>query len=160
MLVVISDLHFEEEALDRVCQGSSPVHLPFVRNLDPEAFHLIIARLAAEVERNQAHRLDVVLAGDVFDLHRTMLWFGTCAADGSDVADANPQRPYVAIQHVTPALEAKVLAILDAINLCRTDLDIREHNVVCEMRSDGTSWATIGALFGITRQAAQQRFGS
>ncbi len=115
MLVVISDLHFEEEALDRVCQGSSPVHLPFVRNLDPEAFHLIIARLAAEVERNQAHRLDVVLAGDVFDLHRTMLWFGTCAADGSDVADANPQRPYVAIQHVTPALEAKVLAILDAI---------------------------------------------
>ena len=52
------------------------------------------------------------------------------------------------------------LAILDAINLCRTDLDIREHNLVQEMRSDGTSWATIGALFGITRQAAQQRFGS
>ena len=52
------------------------------------------------------------------------------------------------------------LEILDAIKACRTDLDIREHNLVQEMRHNGTTWDVIGALFGITRQAAHQRFGN
>ena len=52
------------------------------------------------------------------------------------------------------------LEILDAIKACRTDLDIREHNLVQEMRHNGTNWATVGALFGTTKQAAQQRFGA
>jgi len=52
------------------------------------------------------------------------------------------------------------IEILDAIKACRTDLDVREHNLVQEMRQNGTTWDVIGALFGTTRQAAQQRFGS
>lgn len=64
-----------------------------------------------------------------------------------------------AVMEPTPD-DGPYLAILDAINLCRTDLDVREHNLVQEMRSDGTTWEVIGALFRITKQAAQQRFGS
>ena len=34
-----------------------------------------------------------------------------------------------------------------------------EHNIAAAMRKDGKSWAEIGKAFGVTRQAAQQRFG-
>ena len=69
-----------------------------------------------------------------------------------------PVERFQAVMAPTPDV-GPYLSILDGIKACRTDLDIREHNLVQEMRKDGTTWGTIGALFGITRQAAQQRFG-
>jgi UDP-2,3-diacylglucosamine pyrophosphatase LpxH len=56
---------------------------------------------------NGADQLEFILAGDVFDLHRTQLWFG----EGEDI------RPYVDCNDVKPGsvLETKLLSILDAI---------------------------------------------
>jgi hypothetical protein len=38
--------------------------------------------------------------------------------------------------------------------------ELRLRHQVAEARRAGHSWAVIGASLGITRQAAQQRFGS
>jgi predicted phosphodiesterase len=115
MLAVISDLHFEEEALDKVTSAANPDGVSFVRNLPAGAYHKIIARLADEVMRNKATHLDVVLAGDVFDLHRTLLWFGKDDGAGRFQPTPDPVRPYVANTKVTPDLETKIVDILDAI---------------------------------------------
>jgi UDP-2,3-diacylglucosamine pyrophosphatase LpxH len=110
MLVVISDLHFEEEAQDTIANPAASNTLTFERNLPASAFAQVIANLAGEASRNKAKRLDFVLAGDIFDLHRTQLWFDPGAA-------GEPVRPYESCSQVTPgsALELKVLEILSAI---------------------------------------------
>jgi UDP-2,3-diacylglucosamine pyrophosphatase LpxH len=104
MLVVISDLHFEEEKSDWI-EGVQlgPLH----RNLGGAAFSRVFSRLVEEARRNQAKSLDLVLAGDIFDLHRTQLWF---EGDGD-------LKPYVPCSQVTVGsrIEAKILEILKAI---------------------------------------------
>src|SRR5215218_8450360 len=79
MLVVISDLHFEEEESDFLAggEGERPYfsRTLFRRNTPVEAYRRLIAWLAAEAHRSRAKHMDLVLAGDVFDLHRTTLWF-------------------------------------------------------------------------------------
>ena len=47
------------------------------------------------------------------------------------------------------------LAILTAM---RARLDQAEDEMVTLMRMDGGTWADVGALYGITRQAAQMKF--
>lgn len=69
----------------------------------------------------------------------------------------NPIKRMTAVMAPKPD-NSPYVCILDAIKQCRTDLDIREHNVVMEMRKDGATWSAIGGLLGITKQAAQQRF--
>lgn len=105
MLAVISDMHFEEERMDAIsCPGAAPI--VFQRNVRGKAYAQFIARLAAEARRNGARQLDLVLAGDVFDLHRTAMWF---------FPPDSHVRPYVSCALADARLEAKVLAILDAI---------------------------------------------
>src|SRR5215216_4791592 len=100
MLVVISDLHFEEEKSDAIAdeEGNSLNPSEFRRNTPPEAFRRLTAWLANEARRSGAQRMDLVLAGDIFDLHRTTLWFRE-----------NPReaRPYVNSAEVDEALEVK-----------------------------------------------------
>jgi UDP-2,3-diacylglucosamine pyrophosphatase LpxH len=109
VLVVISDLHFEEEQSDFLSDGGGErpyfSRNLFRRNTSAEAYRRLTAWLAAEARRSQARHVDLVLAGDVFDLHRTSLWF----RDNSDNV-----RPYVSSTDVGAALENKVLGILDA----------------------------------------------
>jgi DNA-directed RNA polymerase specialized sigma24 family protein len=47
---------------------------------------------------------------------------------------------------------------LEAIRQLRECLDEEEQQIVFGLRLRQTSWQTIGDMFGITRQAAQQRF--
>ena len=75
MLVVISDLHFEEEQSDNIPGNNNHPRIEFSRNLPGKAYRRFFAHLASEAVRNEAERLDLVLAGDLFDLHRTSLWF-------------------------------------------------------------------------------------
>ncbi len=72
VLAIISDLHFTEEGSSAVSGVSSGAS----RNLHPEAFRLFFAWLTTMARRNVASRIDLVFAGDVFDLHRTAMWFG------------------------------------------------------------------------------------
>ena len=103
MLVVVSDLHFEEEKSDVIPgKGGFPA-ASFSRNLPGKAYQSFIAHLASEAIRNKAERLDLVFAGDIFDLHRTSLWMD------DDV------RPYVNTTEVDEDLERRVIKILKAI---------------------------------------------
>jgi len=108
MLVVISDLHFEEEKEDLVSSPGCTSSVTFPRNIPAAAFARVFAHLGELARRVDAQELHLVLAGDIFDLHRTALWFSP-ALEGL--------RPYVSCSSVaaSPALENAVLFILGRI---------------------------------------------
>jgi UDP-2,3-diacylglucosamine pyrophosphatase LpxH len=140
MLVVISDLHFEEVATDAI--GPRGEVTFGERNLSPLAFEVLFRDLADSARRDRAARLDLVLAGDVFDLHRTSLWF------------QGELRPYVDTGNIAPGspLEKKVLEILAAI--------AAETSVAASLkaiRGLGTrAWGSHGAS-GVERQEIETR---
>jgi UDP-2,3-diacylglucosamine pyrophosphatase LpxH len=101
MIAVISDLHFEEEASD-VISGPNGKELRFRRNLNAKVFASFVAHMADEVRRRRSETFHLVIAGDLFDLNRTTLWFN------------DRMRPYVSNGEFPPQLEHKVLRILDA----------------------------------------------
>jgi hypothetical protein len=47
---------------------------------------------------------------------------------------------------------------LDAVRQAREALESLEAQTVTEARSVGATWSEIGALYGVSKQAAQQRF--
>jgi hypothetical protein len=103
MIAVISDLHFEEEASDVIPAQNGRPSLIFRRNLDPRAYCNFIAQMAEQMKRRRLRTFDLVIAGDLFDFNRTVLWF------------RDDLRPYVTLSKVTSPLEAKLLNILEAI---------------------------------------------
>ncbi|MBX6762160.1 MAG: metallophosphoesterase [Rubrobacteraceae bacterium] len=103
MLAMISDSHFEEERSDRI-EGEGGSSLGFSRNAPARAFWRFVATLASEAERRRAERVDLVLAGDLFDFNRTDLWF------------SGEERPYHFGEDGSgSAVESKALEILSAI---------------------------------------------
>jgi hypothetical protein len=50
------------------------------------------------------------------------------------------------------------LAALDAARILREEAEQLERKSVDTVRAAGTSWSKIGALYGLTKQGAQQRF--
>ena len=100
MLVVISDLHFTEERSSAVPGAGAKRH---GRNLHPSAFLGLFERIVRNARRNGARRIDLVFAGDVFDLHRTALWF------------EDDLRPWSTGAAGEAALEPRTLDILEAI---------------------------------------------
>ena len=101
MIAVISDLHFEEEASDVITGNGKQII--FRRNLDPKAYRSFISHMADEARRRHAEGFELVIAGDLFDLNRTVLWF------------SDDLRPYVSLDNVSPELEKKILKILEAV---------------------------------------------
>jgi hypothetical protein len=57
-----------------------------------------------------------------------------------------------------PANDSTPSEQIDAIRQLRKRLDEEEQQIVFGLRLRQTSWQSIGEMFGITRQAAQQRF--
>src|SRR5215469_16708430 len=100
MIAVISDLHFEEEASDVISGGGKQI--TFRRNLDPKAYRSFIAHMADEARRRKAKEFELVIAGDLFDFSRTVIWF------------EDEIRPYLSLQEISPKLEHKILRILEA----------------------------------------------
>lgn len=111
MVVVISDLHFEEEQADIIPAIDRGTAVSLQRNVAGSFFEQLISDVVDLATANQAMKLDFVLAGDVFDFHRTQLWFSEDAAGKPQV------RPYVDNDTVAPgsALETKIFFILDRI---------------------------------------------
>jgi UDP-2,3-diacylglucosamine pyrophosphatase LpxH len=105
MIAVISDLHFEEERGDVIRGADREVELAYLRNIPADAYGRLIARLARAAERSGADTLRLVLAGDIFELYQTGLWF----------SDGETLRPYGHTVDEGGALESKLLSILDAI---------------------------------------------
>lgn len=99
MLVVISDLHLVHS--DQGFSGS----LEFNKNLEPSAYQRFINRLIRESKNNQATHLDLVLAGDIFEMFKSPIWY------------ENEERPYVHLDTIEPhsSMESKILRLLDNI---------------------------------------------
>jgi len=102
MIVVISDLHFEEESSDLIPGSGGRPDVIFRRNLNPSAYRNFIAQMAEQVARRQVKEFQLVIAGDLFDFSRTTLWF------------SDELRPYVPLDEVNGELEQKALRILNA----------------------------------------------
>lgn len=102
MIVVISDLHFEEEASDVIPGRGRRPDVIFRRNLDARAYRNFIAQMAEQMEERRLRDFQLVIAGDMFDFNRTTLWF------------EDELRPYVALSKVHGRLEQKILRILEA----------------------------------------------
>ena len=105
MLVVLSDLHFVEESSHYI-EGVDP--LAYVHNLSKRPFQRLMIRLADEAVRNKVERLDFVLAGDIFDLHRTAMWFTDNQTGVRPYLPATPEA-------VNGELEALLLRIIEKI---------------------------------------------
>lgn len=106
MLVVLSDLHFEEEASNHILGDGSHPPIEFKRNLPATPYRMLVQQWADEAVRNDAQKLEVVLAGDIFDLHRSGLWF---------FDNQRNVRPYVSNEAISSELESITLRILQGI---------------------------------------------
>ncbi len=49
---------------------------------------------------------------------------------------------------------------LEAVATAQAGVDVIARQAVAMARQDGETWEAIGTALGVTRQAAQQRFGS
>ncbi|MGT2424823.1 hypothetical protein [Amnibacterium kyonggiense] len=47
---------------------------------------------------------------------------------------------------------------LDAVRVAREELEALEADAVRSARHEGATWKAIGALYGLSKQGAQQRF--
>jgi UDP-2,3-diacylglucosamine pyrophosphatase LpxH len=122
MIVVISDLHFEEEASDVVPGRGGRPDVIFRRNLNARAYRNFIAAMAEQVERRKVKEFQLVIAGDLFDFSRTTLWF------------ADELRPYVSLKEVNSELEQKALRILNAT---AKEPDVKEALEVFQLLAKG-----------------------
>jgi len=117
MLVVISDLHFEEEESNYINTDGGGEPIRFSRNLSKKAFQLVICRLAQDARRSKSKYLDLAFAGDIFDIHRTGLWF-----------TENPKelRPYINNTAVAEdkELEDMLLMIIERIQAAQGVRDV------------------------------------
>ncbi|HVE84681.1 MAG TPA: hypothetical protein VND93_17615 [Myxococcales bacterium] len=77
MLAIISDLHFQHTAHDALHYAVDGVvhQLEVRRNVTPEAFQRFFAQIHALAEHRRSREVELVFAGDIFEIHRTPLWF-------------------------------------------------------------------------------------
>jgi hypothetical protein len=128
VLAVISDLHFVEESSDAIEEADGRPVVRFSRNTPAEAYRRLTAWLATEARRSEAQQLDLVLAGDIFDLHRSTLWFKE---------SPTAARPYVGSSEVDRELENKVLRILSAIV---AEQEVSKSLDVLRLLAQGSYW--------------------
>ncbi len=100
MLAIVSDLHLQETTFDciRYRDGGTVRQIGVRRNVKASAFDQLVARIREAARRRKSAEIHLVLAGDIFELHRAPHWFfgpdcGVRPTDpvGADVAE-NPLR--------------------------------------------------------------------
>ncbi|MGO9137578.1 MAG: hypothetical protein ACLP9S_07565 [Syntrophales bacterium] len=74
MLVVISDLHFQDTRNDAIFDEKNHVWVNVDRNVSADAFYKVFEELFSVARTNKAKEIIVVLAGDIFDLNRSSRW--------------------------------------------------------------------------------------
>jgi hypothetical protein len=52
------------------------------------------------------------------------------------------------------------LMLIEDLRNCRAIIEEATHRAVYAAREDGASWSEVAACLGVTKQAAQQRYGS
>lgn len=99
MFVVLSDLHFSE------AQSTQLGPNRFNRNLPPEAYESYFYEINQFARANNVDRMDLILAGDILEISRSVIWLD------------ESHRPYINNYDVTPGsdVEATILKIMAAI---------------------------------------------
>lgn len=107
MIVIISDLHLQHTALDGVRreEAGRVLETRVPRNVGAGALALLFSELVQNAQRCSAKEVHLIFAGDIFELHRTPLWF----------VGGEPLRPTLHPAASSAVLEQRVLAILAAI---------------------------------------------
>jgi UDP-2,3-diacylglucosamine pyrophosphatase LpxH len=76
MLVVISDLHFQDTINDTIRdKNNNPVTVD--RNVSSDAFEEVFDDILTTSYSNEAQELIIILAGDIFDLNRSQKWLAS-----------------------------------------------------------------------------------
>jgi hypothetical protein len=123
MLVVVSDLHFQDTLHDRVqfraADGRTRV-LDARRNVSPEAFKAFVAARIREANALKAAELRIVFAGDLLDFQRSMLWYARDHVNTRPYDLNTPAMPDGSEQ--AAAVERAATEILEGIRLSNVDL--------------------------------------
>jgi len=111
MLVVVSDLHLQHVSADSIRYVRDGVvrEAGVRRNVTPGAIQMLLADVHARARRSLATTVELVLAGDIFELLRTPLWFS------GEVADVRPMASDLGADSPRNPLCAKVHEVLEAI---------------------------------------------
>lgn len=99
MLIVMSDLHFAES------KSFSLGEQEYNNNLPPAVYRGFFREIAELIRDDPVEKVHLVLAGDIFEINRSAMWF------------EDSVRPYVNNRDVKPgsAIEARLLAIIESI---------------------------------------------
>lgn len=137
MLVVISDLHFQDTSNDIIKDSAGNIVFDpeSERNVPEEDFKMLVEDIIAEAGQNlktgNANELILVLAGDIFDLTRSQQWL----IKGRKPYDPLDQSVPIAVDIFNSAVSCNKRAI-DAINSltaeCATQLPERDITVRVE----------------------------
>lgn len=112
MLAIISDLHLQHTSQDgvRYRDGDGKVrHLTIDRNVSVRALQRFCKMLDERARRCGANRVELILAGDIFEIHRSPRWFET---------EEGRLRPYAVPEEDAPEktpLQGKTEQILEDI---------------------------------------------
>ena len=99
MIIVLSDLHFAE------AQSTQVGSLRFNRNIPSEVYEAYFAEINTFAKANGVKFIDLVLAGDIFEISRSGLWL------------EGEERPFIDNDDIVSgsAVEKVILRIIDAI---------------------------------------------
>ena len=99
MLIIMSDLHFAESDSFRLG------NIAFDHNLPAEVYHAYFNEIGKFISDGEINRVELILAGDIFEINRTTMWL------------RDSLRPYLDLKDITPGgeVETRILEILDAI---------------------------------------------
>jgi UDP-2,3-diacylglucosamine pyrophosphatase LpxH len=111
MFVVVSDLHLQHVSADsiRYVRHGMVRESGVRRNVTPGAIQMLLADVHARAKRAMSTRVDLVLAGDIFELLRTPIWF--CRGK----TNVRPMASDMGADSLDNPLCARVHEILDAI---------------------------------------------
>lgn len=111
MLVVVSDLHLQHVSADpiRYVRDGVVRESGVRRNVTAGAFQMLLADVHARAKRAMSNHIELVFAGDIFELLRTPLWF--CGG----AMDVRPTSIDLGADSSLNPLCAKIHEVLDAI---------------------------------------------
>jgi UDP-2,3-diacylglucosamine pyrophosphatase LpxH len=107
MIVLVSDLHLQHTSKDAIRwrDGEHLIECGVKRNVSAGALNLLLAEVAENVARCEVRQVELVLAGDIFELHRTPAWF----------LGGRGLRPFTSAAQAPAELEGQVRDILEAV---------------------------------------------
>lgn len=126
MIVVISDLHFQDVSRDTLRDAAGRTVVDVRRNVPSVAWRRLVRDIVGDARRAGEAEVDLVLAGDILELNRSSHWFDT---DGESRV-----RPYVHVDETDPATEARLREILAAI---RSDPDVSAAFEIFQLFAQG-----------------------